>query len=263
MSTTTETDPSKSVRGIIATGVATVLATVICGWLKLDATLTASIVATATGAAGLLALRIGNSHRSKEQQVAAAASGLIPRPLALVVAVTASGFLLAESAIAAVFGSVVGLASDSMESFWVVMPFVSLYVVAPLTLVAAFFIAKRASHYIVSRPPLWLAVATAVFLVLRIILIAVTAGSGAFGLGSVDQTALIGGELLLAVVIYGVAVLGWWSSTRRHLEFVAARLFRLLSDGDKDAALALLHGAATASLPSTGDTVGERTGPMP
>jgi hypothetical protein len=156
---------------------------------------------------------------------------------------------LVERALGAIVGAGIGLSLgvagvvDREIIAGSVGPGVSI-VLAPLTLVAIFFLSERAAHHLRRRAFAWLAVAMCVTA-------GVDLGVAAVAASGADQSSsapvlLLGFAILSSLYVLGAA-LGSYRAKKTHMAFVVGRMFRELSRADQEALVELVREPAVRS----------------
>ena len=199
------------------------------------------------GGAGIVPGTIGYARwkraLGRTGDVTALGQGRLERPRGIVAILVGVILLATESFIGGLLGYVLDIGSAfsgaTLEQGFAALSFVSLVFTTPLFLIAAFFILRRAAHYLWPKPFRWLLLSVGLYLVMRGILAAATFAALSMGTLFDPVSGAIG-----VLVVAGLLVLIAWVATtfarRRHSEFVAARFFHKLTPVDKQTVLAML-----------------------
>ena len=238
---------------VVATVVATIVAGYLTTWVNFPAQLQQAVIAGAAlvpGAIGYARFKRARGSRVDQQ---AMSEGDLVRPLVFVVPIIGFALVILES----VIGGLLGLASDltvyfsdvTVEQQLAAVSVILLFEATPAFLVAAFFVTRRGAHYLGGHPFRWLLVSLLVYLITRAIIAFFTiVGSGQAQYFEPWTSAL--GLVLVAALLVPVCWAASISARRSHAAFVMARLFKKLAPADREVVIGLVRETIASTDPT-------------
>lgn len=200
-----------------------------------------------------VALRYRRERTDTRSDVEALSRGQLVRPLPLVITGFAFALFILDSLIGGVIGYLGGLgaSTEADAEFALVVGVVTVGI--PGEIVAVLFMSRYAARFMGQTPIRWLGVAVAGYLLMRVVVLSIYLAIAPNFLG-LSIAEAIPYAIVVAAGMFGICCLGALWARKRQLEFVASRLFRALSDGNKSKALAILRqGDPTAATERLAD----------